>query len=200
LITEDNVVKGVELMRMRLTEPDAGGRRGVSPAAGSEFIMECDFVVPAIGQMVEHSFLSPGDMIELNRWGLIEADANTLMTSHRGIFAGGDAVTGPATLIEAMAQGERAAKAIDDYLTYGRVRFDPRDRMSQLLAGIRESDMQKLNVPVRSEYRVKVKELDPEVRKLLFEEVEKPISVEEAYREANRCMRCYRVYSVITER
>ena len=200
LITEDNVVKGVELMRMRLNEPDAGGRRGVSPAAGSEFVMECDFVVPAIGQMVEHSFLSPGDMIELNRWGLIEADANTLMTSHRGIFAGGDAVTGPATLIEAMAQGKRAAKAIDDYLTYGRVRFDPRDRMSQLLAGIRDMDMQKLNVPVRSEYRVKVKELDPEVRKRLFEEVEKPISVEEAYREANRCMRCYRVYSVITER
>ena len=57
-----------------------------------------------------------------------------------------------------------------------------------------------VRVPVKSEYRVKIKELDPEVRKRLFEEVEKPISVEEAYHEAKRCMRCYRVYSVITEK
>lgn len=200
LITEDKVVKGIELIQMKLGEPDASGRRGVSPAEGSEFIMDCDFVVPAIGQMVDHAFISPGDGIELNRWGLIDADPTTLMTSHNGIFAGGDAVTGPATLIEAMAQGERAARSIDDYLTYGRVRFNPRDRMSQLLAGIRDMDKQRLHVPVRNQYRVKVKELDPEVRKRLFEEVEKPISVEEAYKEANRCMRCYRVYSVITER
>jgi formate dehydrogenase beta subunit len=200
LLTEDKVVKGIELIQMRLGEPDASGRRSVSPAAGSEFVMACDFVIPAIGQTVEHSFISPEDMIALNRWGLLEADPDTLMTSRNGIFAGGDAVTGPATLIQAMAQGDRAAKAIDDYLTFGRVRFDPRDRMSQLLASIREMDQQKLNVPVRSEYRVKVKELDPKVRKRLFEEVEKPISVEEAYKEANRCMRCYRIYSVTTER
>lgn len=200
LITEDKVVKGVELIQMVLGEPDASGRRSVSPAQGSEFVMDCDFLVPAIGQMVDHSFVSASDGIKLNNWGLIDADPNTLMTSRTGIFAGGDAVTGPATLIEAMAQGERAARSIDDYLTYGRVRFDPRDRMSQLLASIRDMDQQGVAVPVRNEYRVKVKELDPEVRKRLFEEVEKPISVEEAYREANRCMRCYRVYSVVTER
>jgi len=200
LITEDKVVKGIELIQMSLGEPDASGRRGVNPLEGSEFVMDCDFVVPAIGQMVDHTFISPGDGIELNRWGLIDADPNTLMTTHSGIFAGGDAVTGPATLIEAMAQGERAARSIDDYLTYGRVRFNPRDRMSQLLASIREMDKQGLHVPVRSQYRVKVKELDPEVRKRMFEEVERPISVEEAYKEANRCMRCYRVYSVVTDR
>jgi formate dehydrogenase beta subunit len=72
--------------------------------------------------------------------------------------------------------------------------------MSELLASIQDMNKQKMNIPVRSQYRVKVKELDPEVRKRLFEEVEKPISVEEAYREANRCMRCYRIYSVITDR
>lgn len=200
LLTEDKVVKGIELIQMRLGEPDASGRCQVIPVEGSEFVMDCDFVVPAIGQMVDHSFLTPGDGISLSNRGLIEADPNTMMTSHTGVFAGGDAVTGPATLIEAMAQGERAARSIDDYLTYGRVRFNPRDRMSQLLASIRDMDKQGLQVPVRNQYRVTVKELDPEVRKRLFEEVEKPISVEEAYREANRCMRCYRIYSVITER
>ncbi|MCP4216471.1 MAG: FAD-dependent oxidoreductase [bacterium] len=200
IVTEKNVVKGIELVKMELAAPGADGRRSVHPVEGSEHMLEIDFVVPAIGQEVDHSFLSPEDGIELNRWGLIQADENTLMTGHKGIFAGGDCVTGPATLIEAMAQGERAASSIDDYLAHGRVTFSPDSRMSQLIESIRKMNHQELRVPVKSMYRVKIKELDPEVRKRLFEEVEKPISVEDAYGEARRCMRCYRVYSVITER
>lgn len=200
IVTENNVVMGVELLKMELSDPDASGRRGVHPVEGSEHLLEVDFVVPAIGQEVDHRFLTPGDGIEINRWGLIKANENTLMTDRKGVFAGGDAVTGPATLIEAMAQGATAANSIHDYLTFGRVKFNAENRMGQLLAGIRKMDHQDVKVPVRHEYRVKVKELDPAVRKRLFEEVEKPISVEEAYHEANRCMRCYRVYSVITER
>ncbi len=200
IIIKDREVQGVELIRMELDEPDASGRRSVRPVNGSEHMLEVDSIVPAIGQEVDHGFLSPDDHIELTRWGLIRVDENTLMTGHKGIFAGGDCVTGPATLIEAMAQGASAADSIDDYLTYGRVRFSAPKRMSQLLLSIRKMDYQALRVPVKHQYRVKVKELDPEVRKLMFEEVEKPISVEEAYREANRCMRCYRVYLVITQR
>jgi formate dehydrogenase (NADP+) beta subunit len=200
IITQDREVKGIQLIKMDLGESDASGRRSVRPIDGSEHTLECDFIVPAIGQEVDHSFLSKDDNIELNRWGLIKADQNTLMTDQKGVFAGGDSVTGPATLIEAMAQGAKAADSIDDYLTYGRVRFSPDARMSQLLSSIRKMDHQALRVPVKHQYRVKIKELDPAVRKRLFEEVEKPISVEEAYREANRCMRCYRVYSVITQR
>ncbi len=200
LVTENNVVKSLELIKMELGEPDAKGRRSVHPVEGSEFKLECDFVVPAIGQEVDHSFLTPGDGIELNRWGLIKADENTLMTDNKGIFAGGDCVTGPATLIEAMAQGHVAAESIDDYLTHGRVKFSAQKRMQQLLHSIRRMDYQELRVPVKHEYRVKIKELDPEVRKRMFEEVEKAISVDEAYKEAKRCMRCYRVYSVVTEK
>jgi formate dehydrogenase (NADP+) beta subunit len=200
IVTEDRVVKAIELVKMELGEPDARGRRSVRPIEGSEYMLETDFVVPAIGQEVDHGFLSEDDGISLNRWGLITVDENTLMTERKGVFAGGDSVTGPATLIEAMAQGARAAESIDDYLVYGRIKFDPESRMSQLLSSIRKIDYQDLVVPVKHEYRVKVKELDPEVRKRMFEEVEKPISMEEAYREAKRCMRCYRVYSVITEK
>jgi len=162
--------------------------------------LDCDFIVPAIGQEVDHSFLSKDDNIELNRWGLIKVNEDSLQTDRKGVFAGGDCVTGPATLIEAMAQGAQAAASIDDYLTYGRVKFSSKKRMSQLLASIRKMDYQELRVPVKHQYRVKIKELDPAVRKRMFEEVEKAISVEEAYHEAKRCMRCYRVYSVITER
>ncbi|MCP4156484.1 MAG: FAD-dependent oxidoreductase [bacterium] len=200
IITENRAVKGLELIKMELGEPDARGRCSVHPINASEFVLDIDFVVPAIGQEVDHSFLNPDDGININRWGLIKVNTDTLMTEHKGVFAGGDCVTGPATLIEAMAQGDLAAYSIDDYLIHGRVTFSPEARMSQLLASIRMMDHQGLAVPVKNEYRVKVKELDPEVRKKLFEEVEKPISVDEAYREARRCMRCYRVYSVVTEK
>lgn len=200
IVTENKVVKGIELVKMELTEPDAHGRRNVRPIEGSHYTLATDFVVPAIGQEVDHSFLSKDDGITLNRSGLIQVDPNTLATDRKGVFAGGDCVTGPATLIEAMAQGAKAAASIDDYLNYGRIKFKPEIRMSQLLSSIRKIDYQEVKVPVRNEYRVQVKELDPQVRKGLFEEVEKPISIDEAYKEAERCMRCYRVYSVVTEK
>ncbi len=200
IVTDNKVVKSIELIKMEVGEPDADGRRSVRPVEGSEFMLDIDFVVPAIGQEVDHTFITPEDLIQLNRWGLIKVNEDTLMTEHKGVFAGGDCVTGPATLIEAMAQGATAADSIDDYLTYGRVKFSAESRMTQLLASIRKMNHQELRVPVKHEYRVKIKELDPAVRKRMFEEVEKPISVEEAYREARRCMRCYRVYSVVTEK
>jgi formate dehydrogenase beta subunit len=198
IITVRGKVKGIELIRMKLEEPDETGRRRVTPIEDSKYIIDADFIVVAIGQTVDTSFLSGNDGITLNRWINIEVDKN-LMTKRRGVFAGGDCVTGPATLIEAMAQGEKAAKSIDDYLTYGRVKFKQEDRMSELISHIRRISTDDVKLPLKNQYRVKVRELDPEIRKELFEEVEKPISVEEAYGEAERCMRCYRIYSVVTE-
>jgi formate dehydrogenase beta subunit len=200
IITENGKVLGIELVRMEEGDPDASGRRSVRPKEGSHFVLETDFVIPAIGQEVDHRFLAPNDGVELSPAGLLQTDPNTLATNRPGIFAGGDAVTGPATLIQAMAQGERAARSIDDYLTYGRVRFSPGDRFSQLLRSVRKLSPDDVQAPVQAIYRVRVKELDPEVRKQIFAEVEKPISVAEAYREAQRCMRCYRIYSVLTEK
>ena len=72
--------------------------------------------------------------------------------------------------------------------------------MSQLLATLKKHDKEELKVPVRLQRRVEVAELDPETRKSIFEEVEMPISEKEAYREAERCMRCYRISMVVTER
>jgi len=200
IINENGKVTGIELIKMKLGQPDESGRRSVKPIDGSEQILEANFVIPAIGQAVDHSFLSEDDRLEFDRWGMIATNPDTLMTSRRGIFAGGDCVTGPATLIEAMSQGEHAAKSIDDYLTYGRVRFSQERRMSQLLKSIKQMDYHGVKVPMIPQYRVKIQELDPNIRRRLFEEVEKPITVEEAYKEANRCMRCYRVYSVVTEK
>ena len=200
LESENGKVTSLLVTRMHKGEPDKDGRSAVTPIADSEFTLEIDSVIAAIGQQVDHSFVSPGDNIEFNKWGTIVADERTLMTGRKGVFAGGDCFLGPATLIHAMANGLKAARSIDDYLSYGRVRFFPRSRIRKLINTFMTGSREWEPLPVLNEYRIKVQELDPDVRKELFDEVEKPISREEAYQEANRCLRCYRVYGVVTER
>jgi len=199
ILSQDGKTTGVELARMRQTEPDERGRRGVTAEPGPGFTLDCDMLISAIGQQVDTRTFTPADSVEFNKWGCLSADPTTLATSRRGVFAGGDCVLGPSTLIHAMANGLKAARSIDDYLTYGRVRFFPRSRMRKLISEFKTMAGEWIETPVAHRYRVEVREIDPEERKRKFEEVEKPISTSEAYREAERCLRCYRIYSVITE-
>jgi formate dehydrogenase beta subunit len=134
----------------------------------------------------------------LDRWNCVAVSA-TLATSRPGVFAGGDGTSGPSTLIHAMAAGLKAARSIDDYIQLGHVRFAPRARMREILNQYRMLAADSIEYPIRNEYRVHNPEMSPEVRKEMFEEVDQTISAEEAYREAKRCLRCYRIYSVITE-
>jgi glutamate synthase (NADPH/NADH) small chain len=116
---ENGRVRGMKLIRMELGEPDESGRRRPVPIEGSEFIYNCDTVVVAIGQGPNPLALRTMEGLKLNRWGYIEADMETGKTSIEGVFAGGDIVTGEATVIEAMGFGRRASIAIDKYLTTG---------------------------------------------------------------------------------
>jgi glutamate synthase (NADPH/NADH) small chain len=108
-------VTGLTCQRMELGEPDASGRRRPVPVAGSEFVIDCDIVVVAIGTRANPLLTATAPDLKLNRWGNIEAD-ETGQTSLPGVFAGGDIVRGAATVILAMGDGKRAAKAIDAYL------------------------------------------------------------------------------------
>ncbi len=113
---EDGWVTGMECLRMELGEPDASGRRRPVPIKGSNFIMEVDTVVVAIGNS-SHPLVprtTPG--LEVNKWGNIIADLETGQTSRKGVFAGGDIVTGGATVILAAGAGKKSARAIDAYL------------------------------------------------------------------------------------
>ncbi|MEN8614123.1 FAD-dependent oxidoreductase [Dehalogenimonas sp. THU2] len=113
VIELDGRVTGVRCTRMELGEPDSSGRRKPMPVEGSEFDIDADNIITAVGQLVgEGSF----DEIEHQPNGTIKADPITLATSLKGVFAGGDAVTGPATVIEAIAAGKEAALSIDRYL------------------------------------------------------------------------------------
>ncbi len=116
ILGEGGWVKGIKCIRIELGEPDESGRRRPLPIKGSEFRMEMDTVVIAIGQGANPLLLSRTLGLGLNKKGYIEADEDGA-TSLKGVFAGGDIVTGAATVISAMGAGKRAARAIDRFIT-----------------------------------------------------------------------------------
>lgn len=113
---EKGRLRGMVLQRLTLGEPDASGRPRPVPVRGSEFEVEVDLAVVAIGQSPSPLLLKQVDGLKLGRWGNVEVDSETMASSLPGVYAGGDAVRGGATVILAMGDGRRAAKAIDKFL------------------------------------------------------------------------------------
>jgi len=112
-------VKQLECLAMELGDPDASGRRRPVPVKGSEFLIDADTVIIAIGQSPNPLLSKATPQLKTEKWGGIIADQSTGQTSMKGVFAGGDIVTGAATVISAMGAGKKAARAIDDYLRKG---------------------------------------------------------------------------------
>ncbi|HEX2947735.1 MAG TPA: NADPH-dependent glutamate synthase [Clostridia bacterium] len=115
--TEDGWVKGMECVEMELGEPDASGRRRPVAKQGSEHVLDVETVIVAIGQSPNPLIKSTTPGLETQKWGGIIVEEETGATSKEGVYAGGDAVTGAATVILAMGAGKKAAKAIDEYLS-----------------------------------------------------------------------------------
>ncbi len=113
---ENGWVRGLKCIRMRLGEPDESGRRRPIPVEGSEFTIDCDLVIVAIGTHANPLLTKATTGLKLNKWGYVEVDDN-FMTSITGVFAGGDIVRGAATVILAMGDGKKAAAGIDNCLT-----------------------------------------------------------------------------------
>ena len=199
-MVENGRVVGVELLEMRQTEMDAKGRRNVVAIPGSESFMACDLLVAAIGQQVDKHVLPPEEDIALDRWNCISVNSDTLETSRKGVFAGGDCVLGPLTLVNALEHGERAAGSIRDYLLTGEIQIKPAMRMQKLLAKNNLLAGECLNTAPLHTPRALVPEREAAERIKNFAEVDGVISKETAYEEANRCLRCYRLYSVVTEK
>ena len=114
--TEDGYVRGMRLIKMELGEPDSSGRRRPIPVPGSEYDIELDAVVVAIGQSPNPLLRSTTPGLETHKWGGIIVDEETCATSIEGVYAGGDAVSGAATVILAMGAGKKAAKAMYEYM------------------------------------------------------------------------------------
>ncbi|MFC1870196.1 FAD-dependent oxidoreductase [Chloroflexota bacterium] len=172
----------VTCTRMELGEPDASGRCRPQPVAGSEFDEEFDSLIVAIGQSPQ----TPGEFrIRLGKGSTIQVDPVTLTTNRAGVFAGGDAVTGPATVTEALAAGRQAASRIDDYL---------RHRYPLAAKPVRESltgDLLPQTVEmIRKIGRVEPPILPLESRAKDFQAEELVYDWETAINEARRCLRC----------
>ncbi len=183
LVIEDGKIQGMECIRMELGEPDDSGRPRPVPIPGSEFRIEADTIIPAISQSPDLSFLNGLDGLKTSRWGGIEADPLTLETSLKGIFAGGDVVTGPQTYIDAMSAGRKAAISIDRYL-----------RGEDLRANREGEGPQKefIQIDVDGfEYRDRapMKTL-PIERRRSFEETNLGLREADVVAEAQRCLQC----------
>ena len=109
---EEGRVQAMECVRMELGEPDASGRRRPVVIPGSEFVLEADTVIMALGTSPNPLLRSTTPGLETNRWGCLVVDEDTMMTTRENVYAGGDAVTGAATVILAMGAGKKAAREI----------------------------------------------------------------------------------------
>ena len=116
---ENGRLTGMTCLKMELGEPDDSGRRRPVPIEGSEFHLDCDLCIVAVGSGANPLLTASTPDLKLNQWGYIEADEETGTTYKRGVWAGGDIVTGAATVILAMGAGRKAADSIHDYLTIG---------------------------------------------------------------------------------
>ena len=123
---EEGRVKALECMKMELGEPDDSGRRRPIAVKGSEFIIECDTVVPSLGNRPNPLIPMTTPDLKTTRWGTLDCDPDTLETSMKGVFAGGDIVTGAATVISAMGAGKTAARSIHEYIMTGKVTKPPK--------------------------------------------------------------------------
>ena len=119
LSDEKGRLKGMECLKMELGEPDDSGRRRPVPIKGSEFTIDCDLCIVAVGSGANPLLTQSTEDMQLNQWGYILADEKNGKTTKRGVWAGGDIVTGAATVILAMGAGRKAANSIHDYLTLG---------------------------------------------------------------------------------
>jgi len=184
VLTQDGQVVGLRCIRMELGEPDSSGRRRPIPIPGSEYEIEIDQLIPAIGQSPDISSLEDITDLQFSRWGTIDVDPVTYATDREGVFAGGDMQTGPWVAIGAIAAGREAAESIVRY-------FDGKD-----LAEGREpvSEENPIYRPIPEDQprtaRADMPELSLKDREGNFEEVELGYENEEGKLEAHRCLNC----------
>ncbi|MEP9411572.1 MAG: FAD-dependent oxidoreductase [Candidatus Brocadia sp.] len=179
----DRKVTQLECIKNKLGEPDEKGRRRPIPIKGSNFIIPVDMIIAAIGQSPDTGFLSKRFGIEINHWGMPIVDPESFMTTRKGVFAGGDCITGPRNIIEVVADGRKAAKSIHKFLT-GEERKGYKFYYKEQSPSERMPDYD--SIP-----RQRQDALPMEERWNLNAEVERGLSRENTFKEAGRCLLCH---------
>jgi formate dehydrogenase major subunit len=180
--------KELHCIRMELGEPDRSGRRRPVPVEGSDFVIEADTVIGAIGQSTNTQFLYNDFPVKLNKWGDVEVNPKTLQTSEPKIFSGGDCVTGPATVIQAVGSGRRAAESIDGFLTRGYAKEGNANYACSRgsLEDLPRWEFEEMpRIP-----RAQMPAMALSARAGNFDEIERGLEEAEAKAEARRCLKC----------
>ncbi len=185
ILASNGRVAGLACIRTELGAPDASGRRRPIPVQGSEFVIACDAVIPAIGQRTEIEWAAGLPELEWTARNTIKVHPLTHQSSLPYLFAAGDAVSGPATVIEAVAAAHRAVEAMDRY-----VRGEEVIDAQEMAAPVAGGDWAAIPCKVASAARVQPLQRPPENRLQTFDEIEQALSDVQARQEAARCLNC----------
>ncbi len=184
--SENGKLSKIKCQKMSLGEFDRSARRRPQPIKGSEYELEIDTLIPAIGQKPDLNFLQGNTKLNISKWNTLEVDPETMETNVPGIFAGGDVVTGPATVLEAMRAGKIASESIHRYLrgeSISREYSPKKPRLDIPPVQVSPEELSELKRP-------EIPTLSVEERKSNFKEVELGLTKEMAMKEAKRCLRC----------
>lgn len=182
-IWENERLEGLKIIRNTLVEDDDSGRKKNIPIPGTEAIIQCDTIITAFGQQVNMQSVENSGLA-LTEEGTIAADLLTCQTNIPGVFAGGDAVTGATTVVQAVAAGRNAAGSIDSYLRGIEIPFPPESYEYD------DERREQLKKRANGVSRLHRKTIPMEKRINTFNEVENTFLVEDALKEASRCLNC----------
>jgi heterodisulfide reductase subunit A len=180
-------VSGFECIRTELGHPDESGRRRPVPVEGSEFVIECDAVIPAIGQQPDVDWAVDESGLETTRRNTLVVDPHTMQTAIPGVFSAGDSVSGPATVIEAVASGHKAVEAIHRYINGEDLAIYAEELEARESPG---QEWREIPDDVLVEARAHLPHRDSQESRSDFAEAALGFEEEEARREANRCINC----------
>jgi len=187
ILAKEGKVDGFECIRTELGPPDDSGRRRPIPVDGSEFVIPCDAVIPAIGQKIDTSWAVRVPDLKWSRRNTLNVNPQTMQTSIPYVFAGGDAVTGPDTVIQAVAAGHKAVEAIHRYINDKDLELYTHKRDALKKSG---TDWQKIPEGLAQKTRAYPKHLDAKMSAACFDEVDLGFSESAAQQEARRCLNC----------
>lgn len=191
IVAKNGRVAGLECQKMELGPPDDSGRQRPVPIEGSKHVVEADCVISAIGQDCDIFYLDEEKGVEKTKWSTITVNEETMQTNVPDIFAGGDVVTGPLTLVTAAGQGRRAAQGIDQYIKGVDVKISDEQVMEKIISAIGAYDGGEKVPQAKGLPRASMPIIDHDKRVGSFSEVETGYPPDSAMREAERCMRCY---------
>ncbi|HMB31997.1 MAG TPA: NAD(P)-binding protein, partial [Desulfohalobiaceae bacterium] len=186
IVGQDGKVTGIKCLRAELSQPDDSGRQKPVPIKNSEHVLEVDAVIPAIGQDIDIAGLEGLSEINWTRRNTISVHTSSMSTDKPGFFAAGDVVTGPATVVEAIAGGKRAALAIHRY-------FEgiPQPSLPPVPVRRKRADFFHLPASLKMDLkRSEVEVLNTERRRITFQQVHLGLTEDKALKECQRCLRC----------